>query len=326
MFYSLQEVAGRLNKTEDEVKEIVQQGRLREFRDGPNLLFKIDEVEALLSDTSIMGVGKKQKPAGEEIILSPEAEGKSPDEDTMVDGAGIDVLEETESEFKLADDTKGQTKSGSGEASLEEIEEDVNLDTFGSGSGLLDLSLQADDTSLGGILDEIYTSEGGGAKAADAKAATGTGGGTAMAAEADVEQVVAGEIPAAAEISAAEPVMAVPAYQAYVEPAPDAASNFYGIMLLLAFLTTVYATIVAVAGLGGFMPSALQQIQNLVWYIMGGAAGAALVLWGMTFMVGKSSGPKAEKKPKEKKEKKPKEKKTKELKNEAAKPAPNAGK
>jgi hypothetical protein len=44
---------------------------------------------------------------------------------------------------------------------LEEIEEDVNLDTFGSGSGLLDLSLQADDTSLGGILDEIYTSDSG---------------------------------------------------------------------------------------------------------------------------------------------------------------------
>ena len=36
--------------------------------------------------------------------------------------------------------------------------DDINLDSFGSGSGLLDLSLQADDTSLGGILDEIYRS------------------------------------------------------------------------------------------------------------------------------------------------------------------------
>ena len=53
MFYSLQEVAEKLNKTEEEVKEIIKQGRLREFRDGPNLLFKVDEVEALLSDTSI---------------------------------------------------------------------------------------------------------------------------------------------------------------------------------------------------------------------------------------------------------------------------------
>lgn len=41
------------------------------------------------------------------------------------------------------------------EIPLEQIEDDVDLDTFGSGSGLLDLALQADDTSLGGILDEI---------------------------------------------------------------------------------------------------------------------------------------------------------------------------
>jgi len=40
-----------------------------------------------------------------------------------------------------------------------EIESDVNLDSFGSGSGLLDLSWHNDDTSLGGLLDEIYTGE-----------------------------------------------------------------------------------------------------------------------------------------------------------------------
>ena len=44
----------------------------------------------------------------------------------------------------------------------------MNLDSFGSGSGLLDLSLQADDTSLGGILDEIYTTEDEGAEPAEA--------------------------------------------------------------------------------------------------------------------------------------------------------------
>ena len=49
MFYSLQEAAEKLNKTEEEIKEIVQEGKLREFRDGPNLLFKVEEVEALMS-------------------------------------------------------------------------------------------------------------------------------------------------------------------------------------------------------------------------------------------------------------------------------------
>ncbi|GAI28364.1 unnamed protein product, partial [marine sediment metagenome] len=41
MFYSLKEAAEKLNKTEEEVQEIVKRGRLREFRDGPNLLFKV---------------------------------------------------------------------------------------------------------------------------------------------------------------------------------------------------------------------------------------------------------------------------------------------
>jgi len=50
MFYSLQEAAEKLNKTEEEIKQIVQEGNLREFRDGPNLLFKVEEVEALMSE------------------------------------------------------------------------------------------------------------------------------------------------------------------------------------------------------------------------------------------------------------------------------------
>ena len=41
---------------------------------------------------------------------------------------------------------------------MEEIEDDVNLDSFGSGSGQLG-ALRADNISLDGILDEIYTTE-----------------------------------------------------------------------------------------------------------------------------------------------------------------------
>ncbi|MGB7581029.1 MAG: helix-turn-helix domain-containing protein, partial [Sedimentisphaerales bacterium] len=58
MFYSIKEVAEKLGKSEDEVRQIVKSGRLREFRDGSNLLFKVDEVNSLLSDTSFMAVNK----------------------------------------------------------------------------------------------------------------------------------------------------------------------------------------------------------------------------------------------------------------------------
>lgn len=47
MFYSIEEVAEKLGKTAEQVEELVHQGKLREFRDGPNVLFKVDEVESL---------------------------------------------------------------------------------------------------------------------------------------------------------------------------------------------------------------------------------------------------------------------------------------
>ena len=41
MFYQLPEVTERLRKTEEEIKELVKEGRLREFRDNSTLFFKV---------------------------------------------------------------------------------------------------------------------------------------------------------------------------------------------------------------------------------------------------------------------------------------------
>lgn len=75
------------------------------------------------------------------------------DADTALTGENISVLGESD-EYNLKNDSQLNTS-----VPLEELEDDINLDSFGSGSGLLDLSLQEDDTTLGGILDEIYTAE-----------------------------------------------------------------------------------------------------------------------------------------------------------------------
>ncbi len=331
MFYSLQEVAAKLNKTEEEVKEIIRQGRLREFRDGPNLLFKVDEVEALMSDTSIAASRKasakaKQVTEEDEISLAPEpSEGPAEESEpsgadtTATAGKGIDVLGEADGDYKLADDTLsetkivpdegslddtlGATKAASGEASLEEIEEDVNLDTFGSGSGLLDLSLQADDTSLGGILDEIYTPEGEEGK-------EGKEGAEASAVEVatEAEQLIPDEGLAEPE-AGPEAAAIAQVYQAYAEPAPDVISNAFGIMLFLPLLAIVYTAIVAVAGFNNMMPAILTAIQRLIWYIVIGAVLAAGLIVGVAFMLsGKGKGGKtAVKKEKVKKVKKTKE-------------------
>ncbi|MFH1370975.1 MAG: hypothetical protein ABII09_06785, partial [Planctomycetota bacterium] len=230
---------------------------------------------------------------------------------------GIKVLGETDTAESLGGDTGGETFKGlSGtpapgkEASLEEIEKDVSLDTFGSGSGLLDLSLQADDTSLGGILDEIYTTPGGEAPAAEAPLARSAEG-SAMEVAAEADHILAGgqfpEMPAAPAVGAA---------QAYVEAAPDAMSNAMGVMLFIPLVAVIYTAIVAVAGFSNMIPTILKPVQGYIWYIAGGLAVASLLITGIGATMGGEKKPKApkvkkEKPPKVKKEKPPKPKKEK---------------
>jgi excisionase family DNA binding protein len=340
MFYSLKEAAEKLNITEEQVRELAKQGKIREFRDGSNLLFKIEEVEELMSDTSIATAHKQtlsepeeteepieeaaqaeeaQEPESEQqpSLESEEAEvsepsaqsqkkepeekepaGKESEEeeisiasesgvsteadltnlDTAVTGQGVSVLGETDRDYKLTDDTLAETigpTGTTGEASLEEIEEDVNLDSFGSGSGLLDLSLQADDTSLGGILNEIYTTEGEeeGQEPSEPSSAIGLE---------EPEQEIGQEQIAVPEI--------VPEAQAigqiYAEPEPDTQSNALGALLFLPLLILLYTAIVTLAAQRGFMPSILGVIHGFIWYIVIGAIVITGLAVGAAFMLG----------------------------------------
>ena len=390
MFYSLQEVAEKLNKTPEQVKKIVQEGKLREFRDGPNLLFKVDEVEAMMSDTAAMQAQpstdepQPEQEADEEIVISDQAledfeqmdeetiqlaeetsaeedvqllddtvravdepvelnedtvqlaEEISPpadedmqlidedqlapaeqieieetlpvdeeltQDDTVVDNQGLNVLDETggqsQNDYLLADDSMGETKIISDEASLEEIEDDINLDSFGSGSGLLDLSLQADDTSLGGILDEIYTPEGEDqSKESFASAAP-------MDIAAQTEEMLAE--------TEDEPAFVMPSAARAVEIEPDAVSNAFGVMMFLPLLAVIYTAIIMTGGIFGVRPTILDQFQGLIWYILGGIGVLSLVIVGIPALTSgsgsakpKKAKAKKEKAPKKKKEKKPK--------------------
>ena len=399
MFYSLQEAAEKLNKTEEDLKQLVTEGKLREFRDGPNVLFKVEEVEALIEEAGIIGpeevladevpelgssvleavepdaseaeVPKEEAPepdvaeiempelealdSGVAELEIPEAEAEVPemaepevpepdvevpeleeselpatagdasgteeiflapetgapvmpsdltDADTALTGMGTSVLGETDQDYDITDDTLAETAvpTGTGttgttpEVPLEEIEEDVNLDSFGSGSGLLDLSLQADDTSLGGILDEIYTAEGEGPEPAEAES------GEAAGVAAEAEQMAPEEEVAAPQVMPEVSALAAP----LIEVAPDAQSNTLGMLLFLPLIIVIYTIVIAYAGFKGVIPSILGTVQSFIWYIMGGAAVVTAMVAGAAFML-TGERAKKEKKPKAKKVKKPKE-------------------
>jgi len=348
MFYSLQESIAKLNKTEDQIKELIKQGKLREFRDGPNILFKVSDVEALAADEGVPikienleqspkpeqpiepveaielelppeveKVPEAEKIAAEEISLEPEtavpaAEGGLTEDDTALTTEGISVLGETDKDYQITDDTLAETidtaeiigapgKTGTTpEASLEEIEEDVNLDTFGSGSGLLDLSLQADDTSLGGIIDEIYTAEDAEGQEEPAEP------GSAVEMVAEAEQILPEDELAAPELAPKVPAIA----QSYAETHPDIQSNTLGMLLILPFVMLLYTAIVAIFGQREVMPSILAAIQGAIWYIAIGAIVVAGLVVGAAFWLSGSPGTSLKKTPKPQKTKKAKTKKT----------------
>jgi excisionase family DNA binding protein len=375
MFYSLQEAAEKLKKTEEELKRLVKQGKLREFRDGAHLLFKIDEVEVLMADTSIMAPALTKEPSVpeisepelpemeipqkettepvtplvgaepavapeakppemevpaqaeqpadiEEILLAPEtgiplAPGELTDADTTLTSEGISVLGETDRDYQMTDDTMAETigttettgaTGATPEPSLEEIEGDVSMDTFGSGSGLLDLSLQADDTSLGAILDEIYTTEG--AKAKEPAPAKSGSPEEAYRLEASTE-LAGGEI-SEEELASPQPIpeaAAMASAYAYVEPEPDTISNTLGMLLFLPLALFVCTAVAAAAGLAGVVPSLLANVQGVIWYIMIGAVVVTGVVVGAGFMLSKPSPPSGAVAKKEKKAKPPKKSK-----------------
>lgn len=466
MFYSIQETAEKLGITEDEVKQLAKDGKLREFRDGENIMFKVDEVDNIhdqesalqfdvldetpvepMADVDLSPIDEPTADAGDldldleapltleeetadvgeasnddldvlmamtedvdlpaesepelELEAAPELEPElesAPElepvaaedddlglletddlsftedepqidllsdtqvtadipategtasgfddislseadgtalepsldtgleaglgDDTAVTGEGISVLGETDADYKLTDDTMAETLAGlgaTGEASLEEIEEDVNLDSFGSGSGLLDLSLQADDTSLGGILDEIYTNDDEDAVAPDTEQATSE----AMSAEVD-QLSVADEMPEA-EMGMVPVPMAT---AAVAEIEPDASSNALGAMLFLPLFLLIFTSIVALYAsfTQGSLVSAADAIKGFFWIAMGGLFVVALIWAGVGFSKGSAGGAKAAKpkrgkakkakaakpkKEKKKKEKAPKAKKEK---------------
>ncbi len=254
MFYTLDEARAALGRSEEDIKQFAREGRLREFRDGPRLMFKADQVEQLKAD---LGANPDQVDLGSSdsggMIGLVDTTGASGTSITLSDtdggggqssGAGMQLKDDTAlaSDLGLAGSiggsmtasgtgipsparpAPGASGSGMGAAGLtgtgmsmsgsgmsmtgtgmsmtgtgrapgvnvfggEDLEgvdpsaqtsissgtgrEQINLEGVGSGSGLLDLTRESDDTSLGSVLDEITPGGTGRRTAVDIPAGSG---------------------------------------------------------------------------------------------------------------------------------------------------------
>lgn len=304
-FYNLNDTRQKLGISEDELKQLVRDGQLREFRDGGEIKYKSEEVDQLADNLATLS-GSLGGTSGE-LILEPsdessagltgsdmlmleeadrtEADGPAVNEkkdDTVITSVGISVFDDEEVPEKadpgditvVAD--KGKTGSG---LSLDSLSSAGTSGGTGSGSGLLDLTRESDDTSLGAeLLDEIYT-EDQEAGMPEMGEATRAGLDATDGEPEEAPSLTEPPQPAAVEQAAPAPVV----FQTGV----GAVDVALGGAMAGALVSLAVAGIAISANLQGVVPSFLQSVYRNLPIFGGVFAGITLLGFIIGFLIGK---------------------------------------
>lgn len=290
-FYTLEEAAAKLGKSVDDLRTMVREGVLRQFLDAGKIRFRAEDIDklgdeaksdsAFLSPTpspspspsaesgsfnlEIVEEGAeseedKAKSASGSDVLSLEDVDESPrptsKDDTVITSVGISVFDEEEIPIDVDPMAKTQISPS--------MEDQIPSEGTGSGSGLLDLTRESDDTSLGAeLLDEIYPGE----------EETAVDEGTA-------DDAFTHEVPEAVPaVAAAAPVTG--ATVALTVPVDPMASGFTGLSVV-ATVVMVLIGFITIAMTRGVMPGFLDTLyEYLLFYVIG-----VVVLAGVALGVG----------------------------------------
>ncbi|MGQ0626492.1 MAG: helix-turn-helix domain-containing protein [Phycisphaerales bacterium] len=268
MFYTVEEAAAKLGTTPEKVREMVSNGQLQEFKDRDKLVFKREQVDLLSG-------GKDED---EMIPLADSGElSLAPEDAKAASGSGA------------AMGTAGGTKERSGISIFDADEADeadpsaqtqvtasVPGGTLGdpaaSGSGLLNLTQEADDTSLGGnLLDDVYSGGSG------SRPATGGGGGDGLFEPAGV----------ASDVSGGGGMMVVAAEPYDGTWSGVAGGLALGMVAILAVL--LYVSITVMVGGSASGVNAMVDSVGGLWALVGILAGLPVIFAVIGLVVGKKS-------------------------------------
>lgn len=187
MFYTLPETAEILGKTQDEVKDMVASGQIKEFRDPEKgLIFKKEQVDLLVGgDDDHIPLVEDRGGSGMSLSL---------DDSGAASGSGISLDEGAKEKSGISifdtDDLESADPSAVTQISSTGAPE-LTMESVGSGSGLLDLTREGDDTSLGAdLLEDVYQGEEGGE--GETQAASGLFESTSAASDVSAGAAMAG--------------------------------------------------------------------------------------------------------------------------------------
>jgi excisionase family DNA binding protein len=262
LFYTLEEAAERLGKSAETVRQMASSGQLEQFRDRDKLMFKKQQVDLL--------AGGEEEPlrladSGELEPIGLASSGSSIGmADSAAGGTGISLLDDATDDS----DANAVTRITTSPGALVDPGEDKRS-ASGSG-GLLDLTKEADDTSLGaGLLEDVY---GGETVAAQ------------TAADAPAEGGALFESPAgASEFESAAPVAAAAAVEVYDGPG----SGLVGGLALGAIVALGVAAFTLIMGMTGSGGGMLKTIGDNFMILIGVAAGVSLLAAIVGWLLGK---------------------------------------
>jgi len=210
MFYTLEETAEMLGTSTDEVKGMVASGKLKEFRDRDKLIFKKEQVD-LLAHNDDDGIPLADSRGGSGISLS--LDDSSGGSGGGSGGIQIDESPKEKSGISIFDTEDLDTADPSAVTQVSSTgAQELTMDSVGSGSGLLDLTREGDDTSLGAdLIENVYDNDEGGSEG-DTQAASGLFESTS----------------AASDVSTGSALTSGSGVVMYAEPYDGAGSGFVG--------------------------------------------------------------------------------------------------
>ena len=248
------------------------------------------------------GIGSEGRLAGDEVdpgtgdgtglVDLAEAPASGGNGQAASQGSGVSVFDAEEVD---AADPMAQTMMTEG---VEGQGDEMALESVGSGSGLLDLTREADDTSLGAeLLDEIYPGAGEAEEVTEAtKVETASdsssvfdGSVTLEAKDASGVALPEAAITEAEPVSGGAPMVSVPFYgEGPYDGAGSGKSSGFMLSATVVLIVGLIVAVFAVADVPSAITTAIAGNQNTLYYCLAGAIVAWLVLGLVGMALGKT--------------------------------------
>ena len=272
MFYTLEEVAAKLKKSPDEIRAMAKSGQIQEFRDRDKLMFKTDQIDLL--------AGSDEETGDVHLDLAESAVGSG----LTGTGSGLDL--KGDSSIGLADSREGtgisvfdtghggedapvEVAAGDTQVGMDTVDDELSLESVGSGSGLLDLTRESDDTSLGAeLLEEVYSSD---------------------QENIEIPANASGLFEAASGDSGVDQRVGTMAMPMIVEVYDGAGSGLGAGLMIGALASMICVAIIAFVGLSGAYPQLAEMFAKNLWVWAGGLFGITVICGLIGLFLGKAS-------------------------------------